>query len=348
MFRVGSSFPGHVERGRCFFGRVVDPLCLLRRLLRRRRGRLPLIGKEQALWRLVLPSQASEPLPDRFGRQPQTAADRPIPQAFSLEAEDRPVPHPAVRLSRPRSARSSSVVTESLKPSLGKAILKAAQGSSGVTEAARYVVLVGVARIDEHDHGVGLSHPIADGVMMDDHATDRDDATAIVRTDQNLLVDDDRTRGGLRPRKQFSLGNHGRGACRPGRAGKADSFWSPPPKRLPEQAASWKAPTRIDVALSSLANQSSGSNGAQTQASAAKKRTVFGPPPCPLPTAELLTWRAPCQEVWLSGARNIERMSLPTFAREGEILVQLTTGAIDARRHLVERGTDRLTVDMLQ
>src|SRR5262249_21163343 len=80
---------------------------------------------------------------------------------------------------------------ESFKAARVKAKLIAPKGTSGITESPRNIVLVGIARLNEHDHGVNFGHSVSKPVVVKDKPVDQDNTVAFFRSQSHPLVDND-------------------------------------------------------------------------------------------------------------------------------------------------------------
>ena len=84
-------------------------------------------------------------------------------------------------------------------------LLIAAQCSGRVAEAARYIVLICVSRLEKLNHGVSFGGAIFHRVMGEDNTVDEQHSLALLSFDTNAIVYEDGTRGRNRTGEKLHL-----------------------------------------------------------------------------------------------------------------------------------------------
>jgi hypothetical protein len=110
-------------------------------------------------FRSRLPSKSTENFSDHHLTESQPSSNPAIAQASRLEAQNRTVA--SSRLGPHRTACGSSLrADEGVQSSGVQALLEAAQGSRGVTERARQIVLIDVSGFVQRNQGIGFGRAI--------------------------------------------------------------------------------------------------------------------------------------------------------------------------------------------
>src|SRR5205085_5405602 len=151
-------------------------------------GRIGFGQQGKSSFRGWLPSQSTENFSNHHLTESQSSTNPAIAQAASLEAQNRTVA--CRRLGPRRTAGGSSLrADEGVQSSRVQALLKATQGSRGVTERACQIVLIDVSGLVERNQGIGFGRAILSGVVGVDDTMDENDALVGFDLKGNGVID---------------------------------------------------------------------------------------------------------------------------------------------------------------